>query len=161
MADRKGRFHVIDLIVNGRSYSLDVDPEKPLLWVLREELGLTAVKYSCGTGLCAACTVFLDGAPSPSCGLAVGAIGGRAITTPEGLVGRVADVLRDRWAEESVSQCGYCQPAQIMHAAALLSANARPTEQQIDTAMTPVLCRCGTYLAIRRAIHSAVEELAR
>jgi len=152
---------VLTLTVNGRPHPLDVDPEKPLLWVLRDDLGLTAAKYSCGIGQCWACTVQVDGAPVPSCSLPVGAAVGRAITTPEGLQGRVADALREAWVDESVPQCGYCQPAQITHAVTLLSTNSAPTEAQIDAAFAPVLCRCGSYAAIRRAVRRAAEELAR
>ncbi len=144
------------LTVNGIDREVDVAPDTPLLWVLRDTLGLTGTKYSCGEGLCGACTVHLDGEASRSCSVTVSQAAGRQITTIEGLA---ADgglhPLQEAWIEECVSQCGYCQPGQIMTAAALLAANPTPTDEDIDQSMSGTLCRCGTYQRIRRAIHQA------
>jgi aerobic-type carbon monoxide dehydrogenase small subunit (CoxS/CutS family) len=143
---------MIALNVNGQARSLDVDPETPLLWVLRDNLGLTGTKYCCGIGECGACTVHVDHKPVLSCQVEVRAVAGREITTIEGLSGPVADALRRAWIIEDVPQCGYCQPGQIMTAAALLTSNPRPTDADIESAMSAVLCRCGTYPQIRRAV---------
>lgn len=143
------------LRVNGAKYEVDVDPETPLLWVLREQLGLTGTKYGCGIAECGSCTVHLDGEPTLSCNLAVGEVNGAEITTIEGLSGPVADILKEAWLKEDVPQCGYCQPGQLMTAAFLLAKKPNPSDKDIDTAMGDVLCRCGTYGAIRRAIHLA------
>lgn len=146
---------MITLTVNGQSRSIAVDPETPLLWVLRDTLGLTGTKYCCGIGDCGACTVHVDGKPVLSCQTEVKEVAGREITTIEGLRGPVADALRRAWIEEDVPQCGYCQPGQIMTAAALLASNPRPTEADIAAAMSAVLCRCGSYPQVRQAIHRA------
>jgi len=126
-----------------------------LLWVLRDTLGLTGTKYCCGIGDCGACTVHVDGKPVLSCQTEVKEVAGREITTIEGLRGPVAEALRRAWIEEDVPQCGYCQPGQIMTAAALLASNPRPTEADIVAAMSAVLCRCGSYPQLRQAIHRA------
>ena len=147
------------LQVNGSAYKLNLDPETPLLWVLREHLGLIGTKYSCGIAECGACAVHVDGEPVLSCTLPVGEVEDSEITTIEGFKGKLADALRRAWIQEDVPQCGYCQPGQIMTAAALLFEKPNPTDAQINEAMSGVLCRCGTYQAIRRAIHLAAKEI--
>jgi aerobic-type carbon monoxide dehydrogenase small subunit (CoxS/CutS family) len=147
------------LRVNGDAFKLDIDPETPLLWVLREQLALIGTKYSCGIAECGACAVHVDGDVVLSCTVSVGEVEDSDITTIEGFKGKVADALRQAWIAEDVPQCGYCQPGQIMTAAALLSENPNPTDADIDEAMSGVLCRCGTYPAIRRAIHRAAREI--
>lgn len=146
------------LIVNGEGYTVDADPDTPLLWVLRDTLGLTGTKYSCGQGLCGACTVHLDGEATRSCTIPVSEVAGREITTIEGLSPDGDHPLQRAWIAERVPQCGYCQPGQIMAAAALLATNPNPNEDDIDAAMKGNLCRCGTYQRIRHAIHRVVEE---
>jgi isoquinoline 1-oxidoreductase alpha subunit len=150
---------MIRLLVNGKAYDVDVDPDTPLLWVLREQLGLTGTKYCCGIGECGACTVHLDGEAIPSCTVSAGEAAGRKITTIEGLSGRVAEVLFKAWTDGDVPQCGYCQPGQIMQAAALLSGNPKPGDEEIEKAMSNVLCRCGTYQGIRKAVQRAAKEM--
>lgn len=145
----------INLNVNGAEYTVDVSPDTPLLWVLRDTLALTGTKYSCGVGLCGACTVHLDGQAARSCTLPVSEAQGKSIVTIEGLVNHP---LQRAWLDEKVNQCGYCQPGQIMTAAALLEVNPNPSDDDIDAAMSGNLCRCGTYQRIRRAIHRAAEE---
>ena len=147
----------ISLRINGRSYQLEIDPQTPLLWVLNEHLGLTGTKYSCGIEQCGACTVMIDGEAALSCNTPAAAVQGREIVTIEGLQGPVAEALQKAWLAEDVAQCGYCQPGQIMTAAALLNRNALPDDDAIDAAMSGVLCRCGTYQGIRKAIHRAAE----
>ena len=147
----------ITLRVNGREQTVDVDPDTPLLWVLRDALGLTGTKYGCGIGECGACTVHLDGEAVRSCTLPVGQVGGRAITTIEGLSADGDHPLQQAWLAENVPQCGYCQPGQIMAAAALLAKTPNPSDDDIDAAMSRNLCRCGTYQRIRRAIHRAAQ----
>jgi len=149
---------MVRLRVNGADHNIDVDPETPLLWVLNEHLGLTGTKYSCGIAECGACTVLISGEAVPSCSVAVEELEGDDIVTIEGLEGSLADALRKAWIEEDVVQCGYCQPAQIISAAALLQSNANPDDDAIDAVMSAVLCRCGTYQAIRNAIHLAARE---
>ena len=146
---------MIELKVNKKTHRLDVDPETPLLWVLREELGLTGTKFSCGIGDCGACVVHVDGEATRSCVTPVSDVQGKEITTIEGLAGEIGKALREAWTEEDVPQCGYCQPGQIMTAAELLASNPRPSDADIDVAMSGVLCRCGSYNDIRRAIHRA------
>jgi isoquinoline 1-oxidoreductase alpha subunit len=143
------------LYVNGKEHSVDVEPDTPLLWVLRDNLGLTGTKYGCGMGLCGTCTVHIDGEATRSCAVPVSAVGGAEITTIEGLAVNGDHPLQRAWIAENVSQCGYCQPGQIMAAAALLETNSQPTDADINAAMAGNLCRCGTYLRIRRAIHRA------
>jgi aerobic-type carbon monoxide dehydrogenase small subunit (CoxS/CutS family) len=147
----------LSITVNGREHTIDVDPETPLLWVLRDTLGLTGTKYTCGVGLCGACTVHLDGEAVRSCTLAVSEVAGREVTTIEGLSSDGSHPLQRAWIAESVPQCGYCQPGQIMTAAALLAENPNPSDDEIDAAMSGTLCRCGTYQRIRHAIHRVVE----
>ncbi len=143
------------LFINGEMYQVDVSPEMPLLWVLRDELGLTGTKFGCGQGLCGSCTVHLDGTAVRSCITPVSAAASRIITTIEGLSVNGDHPLQLAWLAEQVPQCGYCQPGQIMAAAALLANNAIPNDAEIDAAMSSILCRCGTYQRIRKAIHRA------
>ena len=150
---------MISLKVNGSAYKLDIDPETPLLWVLREHLGLIGTKYSCGIAECGACSVHVDGEVVLSCTIPVGEVEDNEITTIEAFKGKVANALRQAWIEEDVPQCGYCQPGQIMTAAALLFEKPNPTDADINEALSGVLCRCGTYQAIRRAIHRAAQEI--
>jgi aerobic-type carbon monoxide dehydrogenase small subunit (CoxS/CutS family) len=142
----------LQLTINGRRRTVEVEPDTPLLWVLRDTLGLTGTKYGCGSGLCGACTVHLDGKAVPSCSVPVSAAAKRKVTTIEGLSADRSHALQRAWIAEEVPQCGYCQSGQIMAAAALLAKSPRPTDADIDAAMAGVLCRCGTYQRIRRAI---------
>lgn len=148
----------MELKINRKVYVVDVDSDTPLLWVLRENLGLTGTKFSCGIGACGACTVHIGGVPTRSCLIPVEEVGDRDVVTIEGLDGSVGERLKQVWIEEDVPQCGYCQPGQIMTAAALLLKSPRPTENEIEAWMSGVLCRCGTYQQIKRAIRRAVEE---
>jgi aerobic-type carbon monoxide dehydrogenase small subunit (CoxS/CutS family) len=144
------------LQVNGEQKTVSAEPDMPLLWVLRDLLGMTGTKFGCGVGLCGACTVHLAGHAARSCRTPVSAVGSRAITTVEGLA-QSAPAVQAAWLAESVSQCGYCQAGQLMTAAALLNGGHKPTDAEIDTAFDDVLCRCGTYLRIRRAVHRAAK----
>jgi isoquinoline 1-oxidoreductase alpha subunit len=146
---------MITLNVNGRPVQADVEGDTPLLWALRDGLGLTGTKYGCGMAQCGACTVHLDGEPVRSCVTPVSAVGERKVTTIEGLSPDGAHPVQMAWIAEQVPQCGYCQSGQIMAAAALLARTPRPTDADIDKAMAGNICRCGTYQRIRRAIHSA------
>lgn len=147
------------LQVNGRAYKFEAPPEMPLLWALRDVIGLTGTKYACGEGLCGSCTVHLNGKAVRSCITPVSEVGDRAVTTIEGLAADGAlHPVQQAWIAEDVPQCGYCQPGQIMSAAALLAENANPGDRDIDAAMEGNLCRCGTYGRIRRAIHRAARE---
>jgi aerobic-type carbon monoxide dehydrogenase small subunit (CoxS/CutS family) len=146
---------MIPIIVNGKRLQVDVDSDAPLLWVLRENLGLTGTKFGCGIAQCGACTVHLDGQPIRSCITSITAVKGKRITTIEGLSANGSHVLQKAWIAEEVPQCGYCQSGQIMSAAALLAAKPKPTDADIDAAMSGNICRCGTYQRIRRAIHRA------
>jgi isoquinoline 1-oxidoreductase subunit alpha len=149
------------LTVNGETRNIDVDPDMPLLWALRDVCGLTGTRYGCGRGLCGACTVHLDGKAVRACTVSVAAIGGRRVTTIEGLAGAgTLHPVQAAWVEADVPQCGFCQSGQIMQAAALISENASPTRADVDAAMAGILCRCGTYTRIRRAIEIAVQRLA-
>jgi isoquinoline 1-oxidoreductase subunit alpha len=147
------------LLVNGQNYTVEADRQMPLLWVLRDLLGLTGTKFSCGAGLCGSCTVLMDDEPVRSCVTWLENAAGKNITTIEGLSQDGSHPLQKAWIEERVTQCGYCQPGQIMNAATLLKKNPRPTDADIDAAMGDVLCRCGTYQRIRAAIHKAAEEV--
>ena len=148
----------IELQINNQSYSIEADNQMPLLWALRDLLGLTGTKYSCGAGLCGACTVLVDGEPTRSCVTPLSAVTRKAITTIEGLSEDGRHPVQEAWLEERVTQCGYCQPGQIMNAVALLEKNPNPNDADIDEAMTDVLCRCGTYQRVRVAIHRAAQE---
>jgi len=147
------------LTVNGKRHEVDVPADKPLLWVLREDLNITGPKYGCGVAACGACTVHVEGDAARACSLPASAAAGKTVVTIEGLgEGRLHAVQR-AWIEEQVPQCGYCQPGFIMATAALLKANPKPTDKQIDEALTNI-CRCGTYGALRRAVHRAAALLA-
>jgi len=150
---------MIQLSVNGKDTAVDVDPDMPLLWVLRDTLGLTGTKFGCGMALCGACTVHLDGQPIRSCVTPVSSIGARKVTTIEGLSPDRSHPVQKAWIELDVPQCGYCQSGQLMSAAALLAHTAAPSDADIDTAMSGNLCRCGTYQRIRAAIHRAAAML--
>jgi isoquinoline 1-oxidoreductase alpha subunit len=152
---------MITLNVNGRTVQADVEPDTPLLWTLRDTLGLTGTKFGCGMAQCGACTVHLDGEPIRSCVTPVSAVGGKKITTIEGLSSDGGHPVQQAWVAEQVPQCGYCQSGQIMAAAALLAKNPKPTDADIDQAMAGNICRCGTYQRIRAAIHAAAEGGAR
>ncbi|MEM7610967.1 MAG: (2Fe-2S)-binding protein [Pseudomonadota bacterium] len=145
--------------VNGESRTVDAPGDKPLLWVVREELGLTASKFGCGIAQCGACTVHLDGQPTRSCSIPVSAVAGRDVTTLEGVSGAAAEAVRGAWRKLDVVQCGYCQSGQMMSATALLENNPAPSDADIDTAMAGNLCRCATYQRIRAAIHEAADSL--
>lgn len=147
---------MISLTVNGEHHELDLDPAMPLLWVLRDHLGLTGTKFGCGIAQCGACLVHLDDVPINSCVTPLSAASGRSVTTIEGLSSDARHPLQLAWIAEEVPQCGYCQSGQIMAIAALLNADKRPSRQQIDDAMSRVLCRCGTYNRIRLAIARAL-----
>jgi isoquinoline 1-oxidoreductase alpha subunit len=149
------RMSSTELIVNGRRRTTATDPQTPLLWVLRDDFGLTAAKYGCGIAQCGACTVHLDGDAIRACVTPLARAAGRRITTLEGLSRDRSHPLQQAWLAEQVPQCGYCQPGQIMSAACLLARTSHPTDAEIDDAMAGNLCRCGTYLRIRRAIHRA------
>jgi isoquinoline 1-oxidoreductase alpha subunit len=150
----------IHLVVNGNSRELDVAPGTPLLWVLRDTMGLTGTKYGCGIGQCGACTVHLDGQAVRSCVTPVSTVGTRGVTTIEGFARNPRHPVLEAWIAEQVPQCGYCQPGQIMQAAALLAANPHPSDEQLDQAMTGNICRCATYSRIRRAVQRAAREIA-
>jgi len=149
---------IVTLIVNGERRTVDAPAAMPLLWAIRDLLGLTGTKFGCGIGACGACTVHLDGQPVRSCALPVASVGSRRVTTIEGLSPEGRSPIQRAWIEEDVPQCGYCQAGQIMSAAALLARTPVPTDAEIDQAMNGNLCRCGTYPRIRRAIHRAARE---
>jgi isoquinoline 1-oxidoreductase alpha subunit len=145
--------------LNGKRISLGVDPQMPLLWAIRESTGLTGTKYGCGMAQCGACTVHLDGKPVRSCVVPVSAAEGHSVTTIEGVTGRVATAVQAAWQRLDVVQCGYCQSGQIMSAIALLHEKPKPTDEDIDSAMSGNLCRCATYQRIRAGIHEAARAL--
>ena len=149
----------ITLTVNGKRQSVDVPPEMPILWALRDVLGLTGTKFGCGIAQCGACTVHLDGQPVRSCSTPMSTAAGKRVTTIEGLSRNTTHALQQAWIAEDVPQCGYCQSGQIMSAAALLAKTAKPTDAEIDEAMSGNICRCGTYNRIRRAIHRAAGQV--
>jgi isoquinoline 1-oxidoreductase alpha subunit len=152
---------MVTLDINGKATRVDVDPDTPLLWVLRDTLLLTGTKYGCGLGVCGACTIHLDGQPVPSCSTPVSAAVGKKVVTIEGAdKGRIARAVQGAWKRMDVVQCGYCQSGQIMSVIALLEKNRRPSDADIDEAMAGNLCRCGTYVRIRAAIHEAAKSLA-
>lgn len=145
--------------VNGKTYPVPPDPDTPLLWFLRDHLGLMGTKFGCGIGECGACTVHVNGEAVLSCLVPIEAVVGKEVVTIEGLKGRIGEALFETWVEEDVCQCGYCQPGQIMTAAALLAKVARPTDKDIDRHMSGVSCRCGTYPRIRKAIVLASQKV--
>jgi aerobic-type carbon monoxide dehydrogenase small subunit (CoxS/CutS family) len=147
----------LTLVVNGRSQAVDVAPDTPLLWVLRDILGYTGTKYGCGVSQCGACTVHVDGVPTRSCVTPVGTVAGKKITTIEGLSADRSHPLQQAWIAEQVPQCGYCQSGMLMTASALLAKKPKPTDADIDDALGGHICRCGTYQRIRRAVHRAAE----
>lgn len=146
------------LEINEHQQTIDADPEMPLLWVLRDLLHMTGTKYGCGIGLCGACTVHVDGAATRSCQTPIASAAGKRVLTIEGLGANGLDPVQEAWIGEQVPQCGYCQPGQIMSAAALLAQNAHPSDSDIDVAMAGNICRCATYFRIRNAIHRAAGE---
>ena len=149
----------VTLKINGETRTLDADPESPLLWALRDELGMTGTKFGCGIASCGACTVHMDGIPVRSCQTFVGDLEGAEITTIEGIDGKAAAAVQAAWNELDVPQCGYCQSGQIMAATALLAETPKPTDEDIDAAMDGNVCRCATYVRIRQAIHDAADKL--
>jgi isoquinoline 1-oxidoreductase subunit alpha len=150
---------MITLTVNGAKHDLDVDPDMPLLWALRDELNLTGTKYGCGRAQCGACKVHINGEAVPSCATRVGDAAGSSVTTIEGVAGGVAEAVKSSWQKLDVVQCGYCQSGQIMSAISLLSTNRKPSDADINAAMDGNLCRCGTYVRVRQAIHEAARSL--
>ena len=150
---------MITLIVNGKRHDLDIEPDAPLLWVLRDDLGLTGTKFGCGIAQCGACTVQVDGKPTRSCITPIGSVKGQ-VTTIEGLSANTKHPVQQAWLAEDVPQCGYCQSGQIMTAAALLNKAGNPTDADIDEALRGNICRCGTYQSIRRAVHLAAKYQA-
>ncbi len=156
-------FSMISLNINGAAREVDVDPQTPLLWVLRDHLALTGTKFGCGMALCGACTVHVDGEAVRSCSMPVAALAGKKVVTIEGLAaaGRDLHPVQEAWIEKDVVQCGYCHSGQIMSAAALLAKKPQPTDREIDEAMSGNICRCGTYLRIRAGIHRAAELAAK
>lgn len=149
----------LTLTVNGEARSLDVESDTPLLWVLRDELQLTGSKFGCGVAQCGACTVHVNGQARRACVTPVGAVTGQEVVTIEGLTGREADAVRAAWAEYDAPQCGYCQSGQIMTAAALLTRNPSPSDDEIDNALAGNICRCATYVRIRKAVKAAGSKL--
>lgn len=147
------------LSINGQAHAVDVDPDTPLLWAIRDGAGLTGTKYGCGVAQCGACTVHIDGQSMRSCSLPVSAVGDRKITTIEGLSSKEGRAVQAAWAAIDVPQCGYCQSGQVMSATALLEQNKAPTDRDIDLAMNGNICRCATYVRIRAAIHQAAKSL--
>lgn len=150
---------MLSLKVNGTVHEIDADPDMPLLWAIRDLIGLTGTKFGCGLAQCGACTVHLDGSPVRSCQTQVGDVGNSEITTIEGKAGKVAEAVRAAWTAHDVPQCGYCQSGQIMSAVALLEETPKPTDGDIDAAMSGNLCRCATYARIRTAIHDAARRM--
>jgi isoquinoline 1-oxidoreductase alpha subunit len=151
---------MVRFTVNGQAQELDVEPDMPLLWAIRDVVGLTGTKFGCGQALCGACTVLVDGQPTRACQMAIGDIAGRSITTIEGASGRVAEAVQKAWIGLDVPQCGYCQSGQVMATIALLTENKAPTDADIDAALSGNICRCATYHRIRAAVHQAARALA-
>jgi isoquinoline 1-oxidoreductase alpha subunit len=152
---------MVALTVNGTTQNIDADADTPLLWVLRDHLSLTGTKYGCGMALCGACTVHVDGVAVRSCVLPLKAVEGKSITTIEGLSKDRTHAVQRAWIESDVPQCGYCQSGQLMSAAALLKTNPSPSDADIDAALSGNICRCGTYVRIRKAVHRAAELLSK
>ncbi len=151
---------LVSLNVNGHAHKVDADVDTPLLWVIRDEIGLTGTKFGCGVAQCGACTVHVDGQPVRSCVTPATTVGSRKVTTIEGLRSRAAQAVQKAWVDLDVVQCGYCQSGQIMSATALLEQNPKPTDTDIDHAMAGNICRCATYVRIRAAIHAAAAQLS-
>jgi isoquinoline 1-oxidoreductase alpha subunit len=151
---------MIRFTLNGQVRELDVEPDMPALWAIRDVAGLTGTKYGCGQALCGACTILVDGQPARSCQTAMADLAGKTVTTIEGLSGRVAEAVTKAWTALDVPQCGYCQSGQVIAATALLSANRQPTDADIDAALSGNICRCATYQRIRLAVHAAARSLA-
>ncbi len=151
---------MINLSINGTVHAVDVDPGMPLLWALRDHLGLTGTKFGCGAALCGACTVHLDGEPVRSCQLQVQDAEGREVVTIEGVSGKIAKTVQSVWQKLDVVQCGFCQSGQIMSAIGLLTQIQKPTDEDIEKAMDGNVCRCATYVRIRAAVHQAAKEIA-
>jgi isoquinoline 1-oxidoreductase alpha subunit len=151
----------MELNINGKAVKVDVSEDTPLLWVIRDELNMTGTKYGCGISMCGACTVHLNGEPIRSCVTPASAASGQTITTIEGLDSKAAKAVQEAWTTLSVPQCGYCQSGQIMAATALLTQNKKPSDADIDTAMSGNICRCGTYNEIRSAIHTAAKKMVK
>ncbi|EIJ41799.1 aerobic-type carbon monoxide dehydrogenase, small subunit CoxS/CutS-like protein [Beggiatoa alba B18LD] len=149
----------MELIINGKTVTVEVEPDTPLLWVLRDHLHMTGTKFGCGMALCGACTVHVDGQPTRSCSMPVSAMAGKQITTIEGISSKAAQAVQTAWEKLDVVQCGYCQSGQIMSATALLERNPNPSDSDIDTAMGGNVCRCATYVRIRAAIKEAAKTL--
>jgi isoquinoline 1-oxidoreductase subunit alpha len=145
--------------LNGQTREIEVDPDKPLLWILRDDMGLVGTKYGCGQALCGACTVLVDGEPTRACQTRIGDVLDRTVVTIEGVSGRVAEVVQTTWTKLDVPQCGYCQSGQVMAAIGLLNTNREPSDADIDDAMSGNLCRCNTYQRIRAAVHEAAKLL--
>lgn len=160
MKDQKERWHQMELNVNGKNISVEATEDTPLLWALRDELNLTGTKFGCGIAACGACTVHIDGLAMRSCIMTVGQVIGKKVTTIEGLNSKIAAAVQDAWSKLSVAQCGYCQSGQVMSATALLTSNKKPTDSDIDAAMSGNICRCGSYPEIRKAIHEAAKSIA-
>lgn len=150
---------MVSLKVNGTTHNVDIDDDTPLLWAIRDSIGLTGTKFGCGVAQCGACTVFIDGQPVRSCVTPASAVGNGEITTIEGLAGKEADAVQAAWTKLDVPQCGYCQSGQVMSAIALLKEVKKPTDRDIDLAMNGNICRCATYVRIRAAIHDAARTL--
>jgi isoquinoline 1-oxidoreductase alpha subunit len=151
---------MLTLNINGKDQQVDASPEMPLLWALRDRLNLTGTKFGCGRALCGACTVHIDGQAARSCSILIGQVSGRKIVTIEAVSGRVADAVKTAWQQLDVVQCGYCQSGQIMSAITLLNSNKKPTDADIDLGMEGNICRCGTYVRVKSAIHEAAKKLA-
>ncbi len=149
---------IFNLNINGKQQQVDVDPSTPLLWVLRDHLNLRGTKYGCGISVCGACTVHINDIAIRSCGFLISAVGNQKITTIEGLSENGDHPVQNAWLEHDVSQCGYCQSGQIMSAAALLKANSKPTDEEIEAVMDGNICRCGTYVRIKKAIKTATNH---
>ena len=150
---------MVNLTINGTPHDLDAEPDMPLLWALRDLLNLTGTKYGCGIAACGACTVHLDGQPVRSCQTPISDAAGKTVTTIEGVGGKVAEAVQNAWIKLDVPQCGYCQSGQVMSAIGLLSENRKPTDADIDTAMSGNLCRCATYQRVRGAVKEAAKTL--
>lgn len=147
------------LNINGQDITVDVEQDMPMLWVLRDELNYTGTKYGCGKALCGACTIHVDGVPARSCSFPVAAAAGKKITTIEGMNDKISAAVQKAWLDNHVPQCGFCQSGQVMSACALLKEKPKPTDTDIDSAMSGNICRCGTYQRIRTAIHQAAKEM--